>query len=193
MTNDSIFQPKPEYLITSADETKAYIHPLRMQIINLLIPRAMTISQAAMKLNTHPANITRHFKLLAKTGLIKLVEKRDIGRNIEKYYHARAFHFEVRAQKEQMEDARSIGLEFLRQDLVVAQAQLKEDDPNELLCLLWNSKINASQFKKFAKELQQLIKKFQTTKAKQGNYYSLSLGLYPCQREDLPKGRIIIE
>ena len=95
MTND--IKPLPYYKLTKAPQIKGYIHPTRIVILKKLAEKKRTISGIARELEVHPANITHHFKLLEKTGLIKLVEKRDIGKTIEKYYRAIAYSYIVKA------------------------------------------------------------------------------------------------
>src|SRR5215470_16254095 len=87
---------QPAFEITTPKQQKAYFHPVRMKILNFLTRERLTVSQAAERLRVHPANITHHFRILKGAGLIRLVEKRDVGRVVEKYYEAVAVVFDVR-------------------------------------------------------------------------------------------------
>jgi DNA-binding transcriptional ArsR family regulator len=107
-------------LLEDSERVRAYVHPVRMHILSLLVDVPATVTQVANRLDVHPANITRHFRLLERVGLIELVEKRDTGRNLEKYYRAVARSFEVRIAPEQVEDARATALRVLRDDLSIA-------------------------------------------------------------------------
>ena len=89
MTNLNM-RPKKLLVLQKPVEIKAYVHPTRMNILRMIAIRKRTVSSVARDLGVHPANITHHFKLLEKTKLIQLVERRDIGKNIEKYYRAAA-------------------------------------------------------------------------------------------------------
>ena len=142
MSNDKQFRPKPVYTISSAAQTKAYLHHVRMRIVSLLAAQPMTISQVAQEFAVHPANITHHFKQLEKAGLIKLVERRDIGRTTEKYYRAIALHFNVTAQKKKISGSNALALSLLRDDVSLAIGQLTGDDSEPLTCLLKNAKIS---------------------------------------------------
>ena len=84
MTND--IRPDKSFVLTEDDQVRAYVHPTRIIILKQLAKGKSTVSGMAKKLGVHPANLTHHFKKLEKSGLIKLVEKKDIGKNIEKYY-----------------------------------------------------------------------------------------------------------
>src|SRR5262249_52985061 len=84
--------------ISTPAQQRAYFHPLRLRILNFLVRERLTVSQTAARLRVHPANITHHFRILRGAALIRLVEERDIGRVVEKYYAAVAEVFDVRPQ-----------------------------------------------------------------------------------------------
>jgi len=189
MSNDKQFRPKPVYTISSAAQTKAYLHHVRMRIVSLLAAQPMTISQVAQEFAVHPANITHHFKQLEKAGLIKLVERRDIGRTTEKYYRAIALHFNVTAQKKKISGSNVLALSLLRDDVSLAIGQLKGDDSEALTCLLWNAKIRPKMYKAFRKKLMDLIEEYKPAGTEDGTPYTLSLGLYPCNVER-PTGEV---
>ena len=71
----------PQRIIELEDneQIKAYVHPTRITILNLLGKEKRTVSAVAKKLGIHPANITHHFKLLEKTGLIRLDTKGPVA------------------------------------------------------------------------------------------------------------------
>ncbi len=98
--------------IITERQTKAYLHPIRMKIMGNISKKAMTISQVAKEIGVHPANITHHFKILLNAKLIKLVEERDIGRNIEKYYLAIASHFDILPPEGTISDGNKTVLAF---------------------------------------------------------------------------------
>lgn len=72
--------------LTTDLQRKAFLHPIRSKILDFLVVQPMTITGVAKELGVHPANITHHFKTLLGAKLIKIVEERDTGRVIEKYY-----------------------------------------------------------------------------------------------------------
>lgn len=159
-------------------QIKAYLHPMRMKILGFITQRPMTITQVAQALTTHPANIAHHFKILEKAQLIVLVEERDIGRNIEKYYQSVARHFEI-TSPQGVGDANSIVLNFLRNNLNAAIAYLRGDDDEELLGLITSARINPRQFKEFCKKMHELIHEFSQSDDVDGIGYTLNVSLYP--------------
>ncbi len=80
--------PSTTLELNTNEQIRAYVNPTRMTILAMLAQEKQSVSGIARKLNVHPANLTHHFKLLEKVGLIKLVEKRETGKNLEKFYRA---------------------------------------------------------------------------------------------------------
>jgi DNA-binding transcriptional ArsR family regulator len=56
--------------LTANEQIRAYVHPTRMTILALLAQEKQSISGVARQIAVHPANLTHHFKLLEKAGLI---------------------------------------------------------------------------------------------------------------------------
>lgn len=175
------------YQIQTENQAKAYLHPVRMRILQFLSGDAMTVSQVAEILGVHPANLTHHFRKLQKAGLIDLVEERDTGRVIEKYYRSVANSFQVREENVAIKGAAQRALHLLQQDMAVAQAQITEDQ-RDVICLLGNHPLSPKSFVRFQKKLEKLMAEFREEGSKGGmvarkedgfDYYSLSLSLYP--------------
>src|SRR5215470_8265264 len=140
---------RASFEITTAKQQKAYFHPLRMRILNFLSAERLTVSQIATRLKVHPANITHHFRILRAAGLIRLVEKRDIGRVIEKYYEAVARVFDVRPAPGEIKHVGKTVLTVLRDDLSGNILRLKPDDSDLLIGLLVSTKIDARTISEF--------------------------------------------
>lgn len=83
------------YDINTLEQLRAVADPLRIQIIDLLISRPMTVTQLGEALSLAPAKIHYHVRELEKVGLLQLVEKREKGGVLEKYYQSIARDFSV--------------------------------------------------------------------------------------------------
>lgn len=83
------------YDINTLEQLRAVADPLRIQIIDLLISRPMTVTQLGEALGLAPAKIHYHVRELEKVGLLQLVEKREKGGVLEKYYQPIARDFSV--------------------------------------------------------------------------------------------------
>ena len=124
MTNIRL-RPRKLLVLKENSQIKAYVHPTRIAILRMLAAKKRTVSNVAREIGVHPANITHHFKLLEKVGLIRLVERRDIGKNIEKYYRAIAHNFVVNVDRQTKSNKQALELSILRNDLSTAISTVK--------------------------------------------------------------------
>jgi len=74
--------------IENLEQLRALADPLRMRILDQLVQRPMTMSQLGDAFGESTAKMHYHVRELEKFGFIKLVEKRERGGFIEKYYRA---------------------------------------------------------------------------------------------------------
>lgn len=196
MSNDS-FTPLPSQALAADAQIRAYVHPTRMTILALLAAEARTVTGVARELGVHPANLTHHFRLLEKAGLILLVEKRDTGKNLEKYYRAAAYHFTVSPAEDQPSGQAALALTILRDNLTAAIQAMKAagknaavagktsaasgaapDEPN-VLALLASTRVLPEDLERFASRLEALREEFSALNADTGELYTLNMSLYP--------------
>jgi DNA-binding transcriptional ArsR family regulator len=173
------FVPEQIQVLSTEQQIKAYVHPVRMGILDLLAEKKLTVSDVAKKFGVHPATITHHFKLLEKVGLVKLVEKRDAGRNIEKYYRAVAHNFEVKLRKDKPVNKKALGLSVLRNSLSTAIKEVRGGDSKLIIALMESARIKSKDLPKFQKKLMSLLKNFRSFDSGSGEAYTLSVGFYP--------------
>jgi len=83
------------YEINTLEQLRAVADTLRIRIIDLLIDHPMTVTQLGNALGLAPAKIHYHVRELEKVGLLELVEKREKGGVLEKYYQPIARDFSV--------------------------------------------------------------------------------------------------
>ena len=191
MSNYDI-NPIPTQTLTSDEQIRAYVNPTRMTILSMLAKEKDSVSGIARQLGVHPANLTHHFKILEKTGLIELVEKRETGRNLEKYYRAKAYHFVVNAG-EQPANQKVQALSILRDNLTSALHTL--GDPSDERIVLGSLKavrLHPEDVEEFAQKLLDLLEEFEDHAAETGDFYSLNVSLYPTEAGNLPPQRITI-
>src|SRR4051794_35829610 len=67
---------------------KAYAHPLRMEIMDLLDDRVASPSQLAAELGSPLSLTSYHVRQLAQMGLVRLVRRRQVRGSIEHFYTA---------------------------------------------------------------------------------------------------------
>ena len=183
MPNDS--RPRPSLVLSDPERIRAYLHPVRVSLLRLLsAPR--TATSVARELGVHPANLTHHFKRLLAAGLIRLVETRDTGRNLEKYYLAAARRFVVRPPSRRKASRPALALSVLRENLDVA---LEGDGPEEAIALLRAARVRPADWKRFAARLRSLVDEFGRADDASGRAVTLAVALYTEPARDLPPSR----
>lgn len=160
-------------------EISAYLHRTRMDILKSLREGPATGSQIAARMRTHPANLTRHIRILQDAGLIRLSYTRDTGRNVEKYYEAVAHSYDVAPEAGHLTSPHKTALAFARSDLSAAIAQLSDSDRSPVLVLLSEARISRASFDTFAQRLQEVVTSFSKADQADGDAYHITLGLYP--------------
>jgi DNA-binding transcriptional ArsR family regulator len=83
------------YKIDSIEQLRAIADALRIRIVETLQEQPMTVTQLGDALGDAPAKIHYHVRELEKVGLLKLVETREKGGILEKYYQPIARDFSV--------------------------------------------------------------------------------------------------
>ncbi len=78
----------PVMLVGKPTQLKAFSHPTRVRILELLIADPMTTKQLGDALSMSPAQAHYHLKFLERSGLVKQVFQREKAGVIEKYYRA---------------------------------------------------------------------------------------------------------
>jgi DNA-binding transcriptional ArsR family regulator len=169
----------PHRLLESEREIAAYLHRTRMNILHVLRDGPATSSQIAAKLGVHPANLTRHIRTLERAGLLVLVEKRDTGKNLEKYYDASAMSFDVDTDTDRLKSPHRLALAFARSDLSAALAQRRTESSSKMVALVAHARIPAAAVETFGRSLQALVASFSAADSEDGAPYHLNVSLYP--------------
>jgi len=79
--------------VESPQQIKALAHPLRQQILELMIEAPITTKQVADRIGEKPTKLYHHVDTLESAGLIKLVKTQKKRGTMEKYYEAVAKSF----------------------------------------------------------------------------------------------------
>jgi hypothetical protein len=79
---------RDELILSTPSQVRALAHPLRQRILGLVTDQALTNKQVAEALGQAPGKTHFHFRQLAETGLIELVDQRPVRGVLEKYYRA---------------------------------------------------------------------------------------------------------
>lgn len=181
--------------LTGGAEIAAYLHPTRMAILRALSAGPATITQIAAQLDVHPANLTRHMRILQSAHLIAIVETRDTGRNLEKYYHATAESFDVPPKADALRAPHKISLSFMRSDLSAALAHLPDDLPGKVQVHLIAARLAPEQVSACWEQLERLAADFESSAddlAPDGTASHLALALYPAEPNGQDHVRVVL-
>lgn len=161
------------------NEIEAYLHRLRMQMLRALADGPATSTQVAERLGVHPANLTRHWRVLLDAGLVVLAETRDTGRNLEKYYAATAGTFDVAPDVDALAVPHKIALSLARSEFSRAIAQLPDVNPGLVKVFVAVNLMTPTAQVEFAAALSELVSRFKKQKSPDGEPFALVLSLHP--------------
>jgi DNA-binding transcriptional ArsR family regulator len=86
-TQEHLMDDIPDlYMIEDLEQMRTVADDLRRRIVDSLAARAMTVTQLGDLLGVAPAKTHYHVRELERVGLVKLVETREKGGVLEKYY-----------------------------------------------------------------------------------------------------------
>jgi DNA-binding transcriptional ArsR family regulator len=85
------------YNLENLEQMRAIADGLRLRIMDHLTHQPLTVTQLAEVLHEVPSKLHYHVRELERVGLVKLVETREKGGILEKYYRAIAKHINAPA------------------------------------------------------------------------------------------------
>ncbi|KAB2848235.1 MAG: helix-turn-helix transcriptional regulator [Hyphomicrobiaceae bacterium] len=165
--------------LTTESEIAAYLHRTRMAILEVLRKGPATGSEIAATIGVHPANLTRHLRILVDADLIRLIEKRDTGRNLEKWYAATATSFDVAPEADGLSAPHKIALAFARSEISAALARLPDTSPGTVKTLVVEARLSQSDIDHYAKALEELAGRFAAANGSGDTSIHLVLSLHP--------------
>jgi DNA-binding transcriptional ArsR family regulator len=193
MSND-FFPLTANKRLSGVEELRAYAHPTRLAILSILAGKALTLTNVAQQMGVHPANLSRHLKILERAGLIVLVEKRDTGRNLEKYYKAAAASFTPDFEGLCPADKRKMALGILRDELnaAILRVEAGELAESDMLVFVSGARLHPKDLAAFRKKLAGLVKSFSSRDTPDGRAYTLGLSLFQAGHDPEVAGEIRI-
>ncbi|MHB8576305.1 MAG: ArsR/SmtB family transcription factor [Dehalococcoidia bacterium] len=153
------FEPVPFLIVDSPEQLKAFTDPLRSRALTLLAERAATNQQVAQALGEPHAKVLHHVRYLLDAGLIRLVETRIKGGNVEKYYRAVARMFGVRPGRDLYPDVVNAEIQALSQE-VAASAAIWPEKPDQPRWEGRRARLNQERVDEFYTKLLDLIREY---------------------------------
>lgn len=81
-------QMLPVVTVSDPARLRAFAHPTRVRLLELLIEGPMTTKQLGDALGMSPAQAHYHLKFLERAGMVRLVARREKAGVVEKFYRA---------------------------------------------------------------------------------------------------------
>jgi DNA-binding transcriptional ArsR family regulator len=153
------FEPAPFLIVDSPEQLKAFTDPLRSRALTILAERAATNQQIARALGEPHAKVLHHVRYLLDAGLIRLVETRIKGGNVEKYYRAVARMFGVRPGRDLYPDVVNAEIQALSQE-VAASAAIWREKPDQPRWEGRRARLNQERLDEFQTKLLDLIREY---------------------------------
>ncbi|NNG37261.1 ArsR/SmtB family transcription factor [Nakamurella aerolata] len=177
---------RPDYqledvrIISSTAELKALFHPLREELVDLLLERAATVAELADAVGRPPSTVAYHVAKLLDAGLIKVVRTRKVRAIDERWYGRVARTFYVgKISAEQ--------LPLVPNYLPTAAAESVAAHRNDQLrALLRYAHIPEDQAEPFWRKMIALFAEFSALPRTGERSYALVAGLYPTEHVTLP-------
>jgi predicted transcriptional regulator len=185
------------YLIKDFDTLKVIADPVRNQILEVLLQNPHNVKEVADKLGLGASKLYYHFNMLEKFRFIEVVETRQVGNLLEKYYQATTsfvtidpnlLAFNTDEGKENVLSVMTATIDTTREDVIrslQARAfQLKQGAAEQsrtitISRLLVNLK--EEQADQFYRRLEALIAEFEEADSKEPNdqTFALMVAFYP--------------
>ena len=176
--------------LTDTAQIEAFLHRTRMQMLQMLGGGPATSTQIAERLGVHPANLTRHWRVLVEAGLVVLAEKRDSGRNLEKYYSPIATSFDVAPDADRLVAPHKVALAFARSELSAALARLPDVAAGPVAVRVIEARLSPAKFSAFLMAFENLTAQFEAESTREGEPFTLAVAMYPGEPHADPGHRI---
>lgn len=182
------------YEIENIEQLRAVADVLRLRIIDILREQPMTVTQLGEKLGMAPAKVHYHVRELERVGLLKLVETREKGGILEKYYQpiARVIGVErtlLSAPPDESIATLGALLSQVRENFLSAFQQVMERrEENPMLSLGFTRLyLTPDELKSVLKHIEELAKPFEQPRGVEGEREVVaSLLVYPEAQTERP-------
>ena len=175
---------KDRMILQTPKQLKAFSHPLRIGILNLISTEALTNEDLAKKLGVASGALHFHTKFLVDAGLIEIVETRQLGPQIEKLYRAVARNFDFNSTLSKttfppFEPLIKNALQTYQRCWEASEGKMN----NIHIGFTYNVKMPAAKIREFGRKFSDLLKEFEAaSNSDQDGDYAALLFVY----HDLP-------
>ncbi|HEV3153737.1 MAG TPA: winged helix-turn-helix domain-containing protein [Candidatus Baltobacteraceae bacterium] len=171
--------------ITGLPGLRAVADSQRHRILTLLIQEPMTAASIAKRLKINRTRVYYHLDLLEKHGMIRVIERRQVGAVMERTYRAvaRSFRVNRRLLASTASPAAIAQTEAALIESAAADARAARDPK------MWVARaflhLRPADANKLRAELRALLKKYRTRAASGGKQFEVAAALFAIPGDDL--------
>lgn len=159
--------------LTRPDQVRAIAHPLRTAILGLLHERAATATELASALQRPKSTVAYHVKVLADTGLIRVVRTRKV-RAIEECFYGRT----ARMIYTGVGDGEELPLDF-NDFAVAARESAPAYEDRKLWAFIRHARLTEEQAGQFWRRIAELVDELDRLPRSGDSVYGFAAGIYP--------------
>ena len=173
--HDIDYELLPEAPADAPEQMKALGDPLRLLLVDLVLERAMTVSELAERVDRPRGTVAYHVDVLVEAGLLRVVRTRKVRAVEERFYGRVARTFKLGHPPGRLPFVDEAETQFAPQPDLPAAATLR------------HARIPADRVDEYIERLHELALEF-TAEARDGDVeYALMFQVFPTNR--LPAGR----
>ena len=169
--------------LTQPSQVKAIGHPVRTTILSLLHERAATVSELAVALGRPKSTVAHHVKVLAETGLVRVVRTRRVRAIEERFYGRTARMFYVGVERSA--DGDEMPRDFNDFE-VAARESAAAFEEGKLFGFIRHARISEAQASEFWSRMADLVDEFDRLPRSGETMYGFAIGIYPSDHPALP-------
>lgn len=167
-------------IVTKTSELKAAFHPLREQLVDLVLERAATVAELAAAVGRPKSSVAYHVNVLVEAGLLRVVRSRRVRAIDERFYGRTARVFYVG----------QINQEQLRAIPNAPTSAAAESVPahaaDDLRAIVRHTRIARKDAAEFWERVTALAREFSESPRTGDETFRFIAGLYPADYPSLP-------
>ena len=170
--------------VSAPRQLRAMSHPVRGNVLDLLLERAATVNELAAALGRPKSTVAHHVKVLVDAGMLQVVRTRRVRAIDERFYGRTARLFRVGVINWAPTDTPDVGDNLLSIAGVEAAPAHEADD---LLCSLRHARIPRQRADEFWEHVVALLQEFARLPRSGDTVFGFAVGLYPTDQPTLPE------
>jgi DNA-binding transcriptional ArsR family regulator len=159
---------------------KALGDPVRLHILDLVLERAMTVTELAERVGKAKGTVAHHVDVLVDAGLLQVVRRRKV-RAIEERFYGRT------ARTIAYPESTGGGLPFFDEAIAQCDVERMRDTGTPSGFTLRHARVPAASAAEFLARLDALALEFSALPREGHQEYALLIGLFPTNRRVSPR------